>query len=212
MDPGADAGVDLYWLPLGAGGRSVRVNGQIFETVVARLERRPPCDLYHSALVVSVGEEQFVVESAPGRDSDGALRGVVGEGPVGAHTAGRLRVFRYEIRRWRDGVIPDLAEAVDSPRRLTDEPAVARRLLDLAPLVPLPVWGRDELRAGEMWNSNSVTSWLLAQCGLGAEWICPPEGGRAPGWRAGIVVATRETRPAAPLRRPARAVRRVRGA
>src|SRR5438552_8736065 len=25
------AGIDLYWLPLGAGGRSVRLNGQVFE-------------------------------------------------------------------------------------------------------------------------------------------------------------------------------------
>jgi hypothetical protein len=204
--------VDLYWLPLGAGGHSVRLNGQAFEAVVGLLERRAPRDLYHSALVVGVPEGRFVVESAPVQRDDGARRGVVGEGPVGARAAGRFRVFRYEIRRWPDGVIPDVAEAVDSPRRLTDDQAVTRRLLDLVPSVPLPVWGRDELRAGEMWNSNSVSSWLLAQCGLGAEWIRPPEGGRAPGWRAGIVVATRETRPTAPLRRPARGVSRVRGA
>ena len=203
------ASVDLYWLPLGAGGHSVRLNGQVFEAVAALLDRRAPRDLYHSALVVAVPEGRFVIESAPVQRDDGAKRGVVGEGPVGTRAAGRLRVFRYEIRRWCDGVIPDVAEAVDSPRRLTDDPAVARRLLDLVPSVPLPVWGRDELRAGEMWNSNSLISWLLAQCRLGAERIRPPEGGRAPGWRAGIVVATRETRPAVPLRRPARAASRV---
>ena len=33
-------GIDLYWLPLGAGGHSVRLNGLVFEWVVARLERR----------------------------------------------------------------------------------------------------------------------------------------------------------------------------
>lgn len=33
-------GVDLYWLPLGAGGRSVRLNGRVYERVVAWLERR----------------------------------------------------------------------------------------------------------------------------------------------------------------------------
>jgi hypothetical protein len=44
--------VDLYWLPLGAGGHSVRLNGRVFEAVAARLGRRPACDLYHSALVV----------------------------------------------------------------------------------------------------------------------------------------------------------------
>jgi hypothetical protein len=28
--PAPPAGVDLYWLPLGAGGHSVRVNGKVF--------------------------------------------------------------------------------------------------------------------------------------------------------------------------------------
>jgi hypothetical protein len=51
--------------------------------------------------------------------------------------------------------------------------------------------GRDELCTGEMWNSNSVNSWLIAGCGLDAESIEPPVGGRAPGWRAGIVAARR---------------------
>ena len=29
--------VDLYWLPLGAGGHSVRLNGRVFEAVASRL-------------------------------------------------------------------------------------------------------------------------------------------------------------------------------
>jgi hypothetical protein len=33
------SGVDLYWLPLGAGGNSVRLNGRVFEAVAARLGR-----------------------------------------------------------------------------------------------------------------------------------------------------------------------------
>jgi hypothetical protein len=45
-------GVDLYWLPLGAGGHSVRVNGVVYEALVARIQRRRACDLYHSALEV----------------------------------------------------------------------------------------------------------------------------------------------------------------
>ena len=45
---------------------------------------------------------------------------------------------------------------------------------------------RDDLRIGDMWNSNSVISWLLLATGLPAEEIRPPDGGRAPGWRAGI--------------------------
>jgi hypothetical protein len=44
-----------------------------------------------------------------------------------------------------------------------------------------------------MWNSNSTISWLLARAGLDVESIALPPGGRAPGWRAGIVVAQRGT-------------------
>jgi hypothetical protein len=183
--------VDLYWLPLGAGGHSVRLNGQVFEFLAARLQRRPPCDLYHSALVVRVPEGRFVIESAPMLRGD-SERGVVAGGPVGTQLAGRFRIFRYEVRRWAGGVIPDIAEAVESPRRLTSDSELARRVLDLVPSVPTPVWGRDELGAGEMWNSNSVISWLITRCGLDAESIRPPRAGRAPGWRAGVVVARRD--------------------
>jgi len=185
------SGVDLYWLPLGAGGHSVRLNGQVFEALAARIGGRPPCDLYHSALVVQVPEGRFVIESAPVLRGDGEERGVVAGGPVGAQWAGRFRIFRYELRRWAGGVIPDIAEAVESPQRLTNDAELARRLLELVPSVPTPVWGRDELGAGEMWNSNSVISWLIARCGLDAEPIRAPRRGRAPGWRAGIVVAGR---------------------
>jgi hypothetical protein len=186
------SGVDLYWLPLGAGGHFVRLSGRLYEAVAARLARRPACDLYHSALEVRVPEGQFVIETTPIRAGDGPERGVVGEGAVGSRRAGRMRIFRYELRRWRNGLIPDVAEAVESPRRLTDDLERARRLLELAPQVPMPVWGRDELRAGEMWNSNSVIAWLIARSGLDAEAIQPPTGGRAPGWNAGLVVARRD--------------------
>jgi hypothetical protein len=114
------------------------------------------------------------------------------DGSVGARAAGRFRLFRYEVRRWRDGVIPDVAEAVESPRRLSDHLDRAQRLLELVPQVPPPVWGRDELGAGEMWNSNSTISWLLARSGLDVESIPLPVGGRAPGWRPGIVIARRQ--------------------
>jgi hypothetical protein len=188
-------GIDLYWLPLGAGGHSVRLNGRVFEAVAARLEQRRTCDLYHSALEVRVPEGRFVIEQAPVRDSSGAERGVVAEGAVGSRWAGRLRIFRYEVRRWRNGTIPDIAEAVESPHRLTDDADQARRLLELVPQGPTPVWGRDELHAGEMWNSNSMISWLIARSGLDAESIQPPRGGRAPGWAAGIVIARRQHAP-----------------
>lgn len=188
MEP---SGVELYWLPLGAGGWFVRRCGRAYEAVVAARDRRPRAALFHSALIVAVTDARFAIESAPVPDGDGRARGVVAEGAVGHRALGRFRVFRYELRSWRDGLIPDLVEAVDSPQRLTEDPAVARRLLDLAPRVPRPVWGRDELGTGDMWNSNSVISWLLATTGLDVEAIRPPAGGRAPGWDAGVVVARR---------------------
>jgi hypothetical protein len=185
------AAVDLYWLPLGAGGHFVRLSGRVYEALAARLERRPACDLYHSALQVAVAEGTFVIEQAPVHDWSGKQRGVVAEGAVGSRSAARFRIFRYEIRLWFNGHIPDVAEAVDSPRRLTNDEDRARRVLDLVAQVPTPVWGRDDLTTGEMWNSNSVIAWVIARGGLDAEAIQPPAGGRAPGWQAGLVVARR---------------------
>jgi hypothetical protein len=133
---------------------------------------------------------RFVIEQAPVRGGNGAERGLVAEGPVGAGWAAGFPIFRYEVRCWPGGVIPDVSEAVESPRRLTDDPIVAQRVLDLAGHVPTPVWGRDELGAGEMWNSNSLIAWLIERSGLSAESVHPPARGRAPGWRAGLVVAS----------------------
>ena len=91
-----DAGVDLYWLPLGAGGHSVRLNGRVFEAVAAVVERRPRLALYHSALVVRVPGGEFVVEQAPAgwRRQE---RGVVTGGAVGSRWADELnaRVKAY---------------------------------------------------------------------------------------------------------------------
>ena len=185
------AAVDLYWLPLGAGGHFVRFNGRAYEAVAARIERRSPADIYHAALQVRVPEGSFAIEQTPVPDLDGKRRGVVAEGPVGSRRLARLRIFRYEIRRWQGGQIPDLGEAVDSPRRLSATEDRARRLLRVVPQVPTPVWGRDELETGEMWNSNAVISWVLARAGFDAESVEPPPGGRAPGWRAGLIVARR---------------------
>jgi hypothetical protein len=43
----ASGQVDLYWLPLGAGGHCVRVNGRIYEAISARLAGRERMALYH---------------------------------------------------------------------------------------------------------------------------------------------------------------------
>jgi hypothetical protein len=183
--------IDLYWLPLGAGGHSVRLNGLVFEALAARVQHRSRADLDHSALEVHVPEGRFVIEQAPAWGTSGE-RGVVAEGPVGIRPAGRFRLFRYEVRRWRDGVIPDAAEAVESPQRLSEDAEQARRVLELVPEMPTPVWGRDELHTGEMWNSNSFISWLIKRSGLDVDSIRLPQGGRAPGWHAGIVLAKRQ--------------------
>jgi hypothetical protein len=183
--------VDLYWIPLGAGAFVVRRTGRLFEWMSALLQRRRPSDLFHSALEVTVPAGRFVIEMTPIPDVHGERRGVVSEGPVGARWAGRLRIFRYELRRWRQGVIPDAGEAINSPMTVSEDLATALRILDLVPSVPTPVWGRDELDAGEMWNSNSVTSWLLARGGVDPSPV-PPRRGRAPGWDAGVVVAARD--------------------
>lgn len=186
-EPGA---VDLLWIPLGAGDHVVRVSGRIYEAIKALRERRPRLALYHSALEVTVPEGRFVIESAPIPHQPREARGVVAEGPVGLRWAGRFRLLRYEIRRWREGSIPDANEAVSSPIRVATDLRCARQILELVPCVPTPVWGRDELETGDMWNSNSLTSWLLVRSGVDAQ-IQPPRGGRAPGWDAGLVVAAR---------------------
>jgi hypothetical protein len=186
------ATVDLYWIPLGAGAHVVRLSGKLFEAISARLHRRRSCDLYHSALVVVVPDGRFVIEQTPVPRAKGKQHGAVVQGAVGTRLAGRFRVFRYEVRRWRDGVIPDVADAVSSPARVTNDLARATQILDLVPSVPPLVWGRDERHTGEMWNSNSVISWLLIRAGIDASGIQPPWRGRAPGWRAGLVVGARD--------------------
>jgi hypothetical protein len=191
MQTSRTAAVDLYWIPLGAGGHFVRFNGRVFEALQAARQHRQRCVLYHVALVVELNGERYTIELAPSPDADEASRGVVATGAVGSRYLGPLRLFRYEVRCWSGGSIPDLGEAVGGPHTLTSDPRIARRLLDLVATVPTAVWGRDELEAGEMWNSNSVIAWLIATAGLPTNPLRPPLHGRAPGWDAGLEVARR---------------------
>lgn len=182
--------VELYWIPLGAGGWFVRCNGIVYERIMATFARRRPAKLFHSALIVRIDGEHYAIELCP---EVAGNHGRVGGGPVGSRLAGRLRVFRYETRCWRGGAIPDLDYAVGGPQTVSSDVIVARQVVDLVRQAPTATWGRDEFGAGEMWNSNSVIAWLLARSGLDAVEMHPPEGGRAPGWRAGVVVADRAT-------------------
>lgn len=181
--------VDLYWLPLGAGTRLVRGTGRIYEAILAARAHRDRCDPYHAALEVHLDSERFVIEMAPVWNRPEPDRGTVAEGAVGSPWLGRYRAFRYETRCWPDGVIPDAAAAVDSPRRLSEDDASARRLLEAVATCPTATWGRDELRTGEMWNFNSLVAWWLARSGHDAGQVRVPSGGRTPGWQAGLVAA-----------------------
>jgi hypothetical protein len=186
------AAVALYWIPLGAGGWFVRLKGRVYEAVAAALARRPRCALFHAALVVELHGRRHTVEVAwPCPDDDATARGVVATGAVGSAFLGRFRIFRYEVRRWPGGTIPDLGEAVGGPLRLTCDPRLAALVLGLLPAVPTPAWGRDALGVGDMWNSNSVIAWALARAGIPADDLRPPGMARAPGWRAGIEMARR---------------------
>ena len=82
-------GMDLYWLPLGAGGHFVRWNGRIYEAVSALLERRGAADLYHSALQVRLPPASYVIEVTPVWNLPPGDRGVIAEGAVGPRWAGR---------------------------------------------------------------------------------------------------------------------------
>jgi hypothetical protein len=169
------------------------MNGRVYEAIRSRREHRSARDLYHTALEVHVEGRRYIIENSwPIPNADGASRGVVVEGPVFSSRLGRLPALRYEIRCWRDGEISDAAWAVESPHLISCEEDQAVHLLDNVRWVPALVWGRRRPGTDEMWNSNSVVSWLLTVSGVPTDLIDPPRGGRAPGWEAGIDVARRE--------------------
>jgi hypothetical protein len=183
--------VDLLWLPLGAGGRTplVRWSGRAYEQLTARRDRRRPQRLFHAGLEVVADDVRYTVEMTPAWGVPAADRGVALSGPVLLATLGRSRFFQYEVRRWRDGVIPDRRHAVESPVRVSADADRAAGLLAAVPRCPALIWGRDELGVGEMWNSNSIIAFLLATSGHDLREVRPPQGGRAPGWAAGLHAA-----------------------
>ena len=202
----SSSSVDLYWLPLGAGDRfpTVRWSGRCYEALTAALGRRDRAQLFHSLLVVRIGGQRWVIEMAPVWHRAEAARTVVCEGAVGVPWLVRSRFFRYGIHCSRAADTPDLSKAVGGPRRMSSNEGRALAVLDLAPGFPTSTWGLDELHAGEMWNSNSLTSWLLARSGHNLASVCPPTHGRAPGWSAGQVVAARhDTAAHGPIASPA---------
>jgi hypothetical protein len=198
--PGAvpEAVVNLYWVPLGARQRTLSVSGKVFEAISALVQGRSRCDLYHSALEIVLPDGRYVIELNPVPDLHGSQRGVVGEGPVGSRWGGRVRQLGYEIRCSPGGVISGAGSARSAPVQMTADTASAQRIVNMDPPGPPLVWGRDEIHAGDMWNSNSVVSWLLDCSGIDVEGVEAPPGGRAPGWQASLAAARRPppTRPA----------------
>ncbi len=176
----------------------MRWNGRLYEWWAARREHRASSDLYHCGLLLCLDGITYAVEMGPVWNVSEADRGVLVEGPVGSQRLGRFRAFRYEMRCWPGGHIPDVAEAVDSPVRITEDPTRVAAVLDVLHELPTLTWGRDELGAGEMWNSNSAVAWALARTGHDMHAIGPPPGGRALGWSAGLVLAYRQARAVTP--------------
>lgn len=190
---GADAPprLELSWIPLGAGGQVVRRCGGLYERIVAFRQGRPPSDLYHAALVATSETGRYTIEMTPVPDEHGDRRGVVGGGAVGSTLLGRWRIFRYEVRCWPDGCIPDLPYAVGPPVVVSSDPDEIARVIEVVRDVPRFVWGRNIPGVRDMWNSNSVVAWTLSRAGVVERAGSPPSGGRAPGWAAGIEAARR---------------------
>jgi hypothetical protein len=179
--------VTVHWIPLGADGHVVARCGRAYEAVAARRSHRAPARLVHAGLTVGVDGHRYVIEQAPAWGAPAKERGVVVTGPVGLRVLGRMPLFRYEVRCWRDGMIPDLRCAIAHDTISDDEPT-ARRLVDLTPWVPDYTWGRRAPGTDEMWNSNAVIAWLLASTGVDSA-ARLPDGCRAPGWESGRMLA-----------------------
>ncbi len=188
--PGEAGPTVLWWLPVGAGGYVVRHTSRWWELVDAYRAHRAPQPLFHAALEVSSNGHRHIIEMAPQwAGPKGEDRGVVVTGPVGLRVLGRSSLFRYEVRCWRDGTLPDREWAVGGPVTVADDEATARSLLQHIREVPPLTWGRQVPPTRDMWNSNSLVSWLLRVSGVPLADLSPPMGGRAPGWAAGIALA-----------------------
>ena len=188
--PSSPTAVDLYWLPLGAHGCSVRSKGRVFEAYAARRQKRPARELCIAVLEVTLGSDRFVIETTPVRSDcaahDGALQGPMWGLPA---RLGRSPLLRYEVRRSSDCLIPEDPDAASGPRCVGRKEANARNLLGLVPQIPDLTWGRDQLGAGDAWNSNLMVAWLLGRSGHHVRDVVPPPRCRAPGWAAGLALA-----------------------
>jgi hypothetical protein len=81
---------------------------------------------------------RFVIEMTPVRAGGGTKQDIVALGAVGSRRGSRFPIFRYEIRRWRDGYIPDVAEAVEPTARQERPPTSPSGWLTWRPRFPRP--------------------------------------------------------------------------
>ncbi|HMR49569.1 MAG TPA: hypothetical protein PKE40_11425 [Arachnia sp.] len=181
--------VALWWLPVGAGGHFVVHTSRLWEAIRARREHRAAHQLFHAALEVFADRHRYVIEMTPAWGWHDKGRNVVATGPVLSPRLGRSRLFRYEVRCWDGGEIPDKAYAPVPPLLFSLGPEQAVSLVQRVAGVPRHVWGRDPGGTGDMWNSNSVVSWLLCAVDVDAAALVPPCDGSAPGWAAGVAIA-----------------------
>lgn len=181
---------DLYWMPVGAGtSRFQQASLRLWESIEAVRARRDRQRLFHSALKLSLAEGgAFTLELTPA--FLGGPLPPLATGPVGVRGADRFRLFRYQLRRVPGDTLPDEQWAFGEPLRLAEDCDAVSRILALAPSVPRSVWGRRVGGTSEMWTSDSVISWLLVRAGIDLAAVAIPPGGRAPGWAAGIEVAS----------------------
>ena len=75
--------VDLYWIPVGAGGYVVRLSGKLYGALKALAEHRPRLDRYHAPLQIWLPADRFVIECAAILNLRGKERGVVAGGRSG---------------------------------------------------------------------------------------------------------------------------------
>ena len=178
--------VDILWMPVAAGtGSRVRLwSLAAWEAADAFAHRRKRASLYHSALKVRTATgTNFTVELTPVFGFEPTAPAMTG--PVGFRWADRFRLFRYQMRCIRAETLPDEAWAF-STSRLSSDCSLADRIVLAAGDVPPLTWGRRPRGCSEMWTSDSAISWLLRRVGIDAAAIKIPEGGRAPGWQAGL--------------------------
>ncbi len=177
-------------MPVGAGtSRFQRGSLRLWEAFEAARARRPRAALFHSALkLVSEDGQTSTLELTPA--FAGGQESPLLTGPVGFRGAERWRLFRYQLRCLPVARLPDEEFVVESPTTLSTDCALIPRILALAPTIPAYTWGRRVAGSDEMWTSDSVISFLLVRAGVDLSAVAPPKGGRAPGWRAGVALAT----------------------